>query len=50
MNTNQSEYPVLCAWHLTKGERVIVNMSTVADSHGICPECYAAVLKEMEDE
>ena len=46
----QPQYPVYCAWHLAKDEQVIVRYSTVENSHGICPECYAGILKEMEDE
>ena len=45
----QPEYPVYCAWHLAKGEKVVVNTSTVPESHGICPECFDAVVHEMED-
>jgi len=51
MNTMpQPEYPVYCAWCIPKGKQTIIRYEEVKDSHGICPECYAVILKEMEDE
>lgn len=38
VNTDKARrYPVLCAWCEKEGRRVVINRSSVPNSHGICP-------------
>ena len=43
-----ARYPVLCSWCLKRGQRTIIEYTTVEDSHGICPECYQQVMEEID--
>lgn len=41
------KYPMLCSWCQSRGIRTVVSQSTIMNSHGICRDCSADLIREQ---